>query len=60
MKMRKTIATTMIKESVKEAHNGAQHKNNERPKTGPLDCDEVQLTNAQCHMVPIYLSSRES
>ena len=60
MQMRMIIATTMINESVNGTHNGTQHKNNERPKTGPTDCDEVQLTNAQCHMVPIYLSSRES
>ena len=24
-------------------------------KTGPIDCDGVLLTNAQCHMVPISI-----
>ena len=45
-----------IKEIVTGAPNDTQHKNNAHPKTSPIDCDGVLLTNVQCHMVPISIS----
>ena len=41
-----------IRKIVKGAHNETQHQNNAHTKT---DCDGVQLTNAQCHMIPISI-----
>ena len=38
-----------------KAPSDTQHQNNAHPKTNPIDCDGVQLTNAQCHMVPISI-----
>ena len=35
-----------MKEIVKGAHNNTQHHNSAHPKTSPMDCDGVQLTNA--------------
>ena len=32
-----------IKECVKETHNDTQHQNSAHPKTGPIDCDVMQL-----------------
>ena len=48
------IVTTITrkKEIVKGAHNDTQHQNSAHPNASPIDCDWVQLTNAQCHMVP--------
>ena len=37
----------LIKEMVKRAYNDTQHQNSMHPKTSPIDCDAVQLTNAQ-------------
>ena len=44
-----------IKELAKVTHNDTQHQNNAYPKNSPVDCDGMQLTNAQCHMVSISL-----
>ena len=44
-----------IKQIIRGAHNDIQHQNNAHPKNCPIDCDGVQLTNAQCHMVPISI-----
>ena len=43
-----------IKEIVKWAPNDTQNQNNAHPINSPIDCDGLHLTNAQCHMVPIY------
>ena len=45
-----------IREIVKGEPNDTQHQNNAHPKNSPIDCDWVQLANAQCHMVPISIS----
>ena len=45
-----------IKEIVNGVHNDTQHQKSSHPKTRPKDCDRAQLTNAQCHMVPISKS----
>ena len=44
-----------FKELLKGTHNGAQHQNNAHPKTSPIDYDRLQLTNAQCYVVPISM-----
>ena len=44
-----------IKELLKGTHNNTQHHNNAHPTSSPVDCDEVQLTNEQCHMVLISI-----
>ena len=44
-----------IKELVKGTHNDIQYQNNAHPKTSPIDCNGVQLANAQCHMVPVSM-----
>ena len=41
-----------LKEIIKGAHNDTQHQNNAHPENSPIDCDGMQLTNAQC---PWYL-----
>ena len=55
-----TVRSVMMKqksinELVKGTHNDTQHQNKTHPKPSPIDCDGVQLTNAQCHMVPISI-----
>ena len=46
---------------MKRTHNDTQHQNNAHRKNSPIECDGVQLTNVQCHMVPISISRyRES
>ena len=42
-------------ERVKGTDNDIQHQNSAHPKTSPIDCDGVQLSNAQCYMVPICI-----
>ena len=42
-----------LKEIVKGAHNDTQHQNSTHPKISSIDYDGVQLTNGQCHVVPI-------
>ena len=44
-----------IKEIVKGAQNDTQHKNSTRQRASPIDCNVTQLTNAQCHMVPLSI-----
>ena len=44
-----------MKDIVKEVPNDTQHQNNAHPNNSPIDCDGVQLTNAQCYMVPISI-----
>ena len=44
-----------IKEIVKGAQNDTQHKNSTHPRASPIDCNVTQLTNAQCHMVPLSI-----
>ena len=51
--MKIMIKYNSINEIVKGAQNDTQQQNNAHPKDSPVDCDGVQLTNAQCHMVPI-------
>ena len=47
-----------IKEIVKWTHHDTQHQNSQ---SSAIDCDGVQLTNAQWHIVPISISwCRES
>ena len=36
----------------KGAHNETQHQNSARPKTNPIDCDGVQLTNVTWNLYP--------
>ena len=45
-----------IKEIVKGVHSDTYHQNGAHPQNRPIDCDGVQLTNAQCFMVPISIS----
>ena len=52
------VTTTMmnsIKEIVKGAHINTQHQNSAHPRNSLIDCDGVQPTNAQCHIVPISI-----
>ena len=35
--------------------NGPRHQNSAYHKNSPIDCDGAQLTNAQCHVTPIYI-----
>ena len=44
-----------IKEILKGAHYDTQLKKNAYPKNNPIDCDGVQLNNAQCHVVSISI-----
>ena len=44
-----------VKKIVTGTLNDTQHPNNASPKTSPIDCDGVLLTNAQCHMAPISI-----
>ena len=36
-------------------HDETQQQNNAHPRNSPIDCDGVQLTNEQCHMVPVSI-----
>ena len=38
-----------------EAPNDIQQQNDAHPKTSPIDCDGVLLTDVQYHMVPISI-----
>ena len=40
-----------IKEIVTEAPNDTQRQNNAHPKTCPIDCDGVLLTNVQTYFI---------
>ena len=44
-----------IKGLLKGTHNDTRDQDNAHPKTSLIDCDGVQVTNAQCHMVPIFI-----
>ena len=44
-----------IKKLINGTHNDTQHQNNAHPNTSPIECDGVQLTNVQNHMVPISI-----
>ena len=55
-----TVATIMmelhlIMKLVKGTHKNAKNKKSTHPKTSQVDCDMLQLTNAQCDMVLIYI-----
>ena len=52
--MKTMMVYNSIKKIVTGSPNDTQHQNNAHPKTSPIDFDGVLLTNAQCHMVPIY------
>ena len=54
--MKLTMKYNFIKGIVKGAHNDTQHPNSTYPDASPMDCDKVQLTNAQCHKVFISIS----
>ena len=61
MKIPTIVITVMMKynsfqEIVKWAHNDTQHQNSEHPQNSPIDGDGVQLTDAQCHVVPLWIS----
>ena len=36
--------------------NDIKHQKNAHPKTSPIDCDGVVVTNEKCCVVPIYLA----
>ena len=53
--MKIMMRNNSMKETVERSPNDTQHQNNAHPKNIHIDCDEVQLTNAQCYMVPLCI-----
>ena len=56
----KIVTTVMmiwnsIKEILKGTRTDTQHQNNAHYKNSLIECDVVRLTNAQYHMVPIFI-----
>ena len=48
--------TEFYQENKKGAPDDTQLQNNAHLQNSPIDCDGVQLINAQCHMVSISIS----